>query len=270
LATNFPGSAPGVLGLAGAVLSRDGGVTQANALQSLAGTPTGLIGIGGQSGDVLFGAILNAVKRDTGSNLLSTPSILTLDNEKATILVGQEIPITTGEQLGLTNNVNPFRTVERKNVGVQLDVRPQINAGGGVTLTLRQEVSGVAGTVSSTSNELILNKREIETTVLADDGDIVVLGGLLDQNERTTVQGVPGLSEIPGLGGLFRNKARTRGKTNLMVFIRPRIIRSAADAEAATAPRYEAARAGWTNDELDRMVRDYMQARPPAFAAPAR
>lgn len=268
-ATNFPGSAPGVLGLAGAVLSRDGGVTQANALQSLAGTPTGLIGIGGQSGDILFGAILNAVKRDTGSNLLSTPSILTLDNEKATILVGQEIPITTGEQLGLTNNVNPFRTVERKNVGVQLDVRPQINAGGGVTLTLRQEVSGVAGTVSSTSNELILNKREIETTVLADDGDIVVLGGLLDHDERTTVQGVPGLSEIPGLGGLFRNKERTRGRTNLMVFIRPRIIRSAADAQAATAPRYEAARAGWTNDELDRMVRDYMQARPPVAPAPA-
>ncbi len=186
-------------------------------------------------------------------------------------MVGQEIPITTGEQLGIGVSANPFRTVERKNVGVQLDVRPQINAGGGVTLVLRQEVSAVAGTVSNTSNELILNKREIETTVLADDGDIIVLGGLLDQNERLSVQGVPGLSDLPGVGGLFRNKRRESGRTNLMVFIRPKIIRSASDAQAMTAPRYEAARAGWANDDLERLVRDYMRAAPPIApsAAPA-
>ncbi len=268
-ATNLPGSGSGILGLTASVLARDGGASQAAALQSLAGTTGGLIGIGGQSGDLLFGAIINAVKNDTASNLLSTPSIVTLDNEKATILVGQEVPITTGEQLGVGTSANPFRTVERKNVGVQLEVRPQINAGGGVTLTLRQEVSGVAGTVSSTSNELILNKREIETTVLADDGDIIVLGGLLDQNERLTVQGVPGLSNLPGVGGLFRNKRREGGKTNLMVFIRPKIIRSAADAQAIAASRYQAARVGWPQDELERVVRDYMRATPPtAPAAP--
>jgi general secretion pathway protein D len=269
-ATNFgAGSAPGILGLTAAVLARDGGAGQAQGLQSLAATAGAVAGIGGQSGDVLFGAILNAVKQDTGSNILSTPSVLTLDNEKATLLVGQEIPITTGEQLGIGVSANPFRTVERKNVGVQLDVRPQINAGGGVTLVLRQEVSAVAGTVSNTSNELILNKREIETTVLADDGDIIVLGGLLDQNERLSVQGVPGLSEIPGVGGLFRNKRREGGRTNLMVFIRPKIIRSASDAQAMTAPRYEAARAGWANDDLERLVRDYMRAAPPTTPAVA-
>ncbi len=263
-ATNFGGgAAPGILGLTAAVLARDGGAAQSQALQSLAGTPGALLGIGGQSGDLLFGAILNAIKQDTGSNILSTPSVLTLDNERATLLVGQEIPITTGEQLGVGNSANPFRTVERKNVGVQLDVKPQINAGGGVTLVLRQEVSAVAGTVSSTSNELILNKREIETTVLADDGDIIVLGGLLDQNERLSIEGVPGLSEIPGLGNLFRNKRRERGRTNLMVFIRPKIIRSAGDAQALTAARYANARAGWPDDDLERVVRDYMQAQPP-------
>jgi general secretion pathway protein D len=269
-ATNFSGSAPGILGLAGALAAdtdntyyTPGTDPKSLAAQSLAATSGGLLGFAGQSGDMLFGAILNAVKRDTGSNVLSTPSVLTLDNEKASILVGQEIPITTGEVLGVGATANPFRTVERKNVGIQLDVKPQINAGGGVTLFLRQEVSGVAGTVSATSNELILNKREIETTVLADDGEIVVLGGLLDQNERLTTQGVPGLSNVPGVGALFRNKRREGGRTNLVVFIRPRIIRSAADARAVTAPRYQDARAAWPGDELERVVREYMQASPP-------
>ncbi len=139
------------------------------------------------------------MKSDAASNLLSTPSVMTLDNESASLLVGQEVPITTGEVLGVANT-NPFRTVQRQDVGVQLEVKPQINADGAITLVLRQEVSSVAGPVSAGFNELILNKREIETTVLVDDGDIVVLGGLLDQNERLQVDRVPGLGDIPVVG----------------------------------------------------------------------
>ncbi|OYX93830.1 MAG: type II secretion system protein GspD, partial [Caulobacter sp. 35-67-4] len=209
-----------------------------------------------------------------GVVLLSTPSIMTLDNEEARILVGQEVPITTGEVLGDSNS-NPFRTIQRQNVGVQLEVKPQINAGGGITLFLRQEVSSVAGPVSVGSSELIINKREIETTALVDDGDIVVLGGLLDQQETVSVQRTPLLSDIPGLGALFRSTARERGKINLMVFIRPRIIRSVTDARNVTAPRYDYMRnlpAMTTPDgdnSLDAVIRDYLRTAPPTAVAPA-
>ncbi len=222
----------------------------------------------------IFGVIVNAVRRDTGSRLLSTPSVLTLDNEEATFLVGQEVPITTGEVLGSANS-NPFRTIQRQNVGIQLEVKPQINAGGGITLFLRQEVSSVAGPVAEGSSELIINKRELETTVLVDDGDIVVLGGLLDENERMSVDAVPGLSEIPVLGGLFKSRARTGGRTNLMIFIRPRIIRSAADAQAVTAPRYDFIRSDPAlvdrtgANALDALVQDYLRTLPPVAPPPS-
>lgn len=278
--TNFPGGAPGVVELgAAAAAVRDGDVDSplvANALRSLTGFSGGMGGLFGRSGDVLFGMIIEAVRSDTASNLLSTPSILTLDNEEARILVGQEVPITTGEVLGDSNS-NPFRTIQRQDVGIQLVVRPQINAGGGITLALRQEVSAVAGPVSEDFNELILSKREIETRVLADDGAIVVLGGLLDQNDRNTVNKVPVLGDIPGLGALFRSTARSRSKTNLMVFIRPTIVRDAAQAQAVTAPRYDYMRArqvgsGGTGPDgralMDALVQDYFGTTAPV-APPA-
>nr|WP_235604020.1 type II secretion system secretin GspD [Luteimonas sp. JM171] len=278
--TNFPGNAPGVGELAaGAAAARDGNLDSPavnNALRSLLGYNGGLMGLAGETGSAVFGLIIDAVKSDTASNLLSTPSILTLDNEEARILVGQEVPITTGEVLGDSNS-NPFRTIQRQDVGVQLLVRPQINAGGGITLSLRQEVSSIAGPVSEDFNELILSKRQIDTRVLADDGSIVVLGGLLDQADRNTVNKVPVLGDIPGLGALFRSTARERNQTNLMVFIRPTIVRDSAQAQAITAPRYDYMRArqlgggGTTADGralLDALIQDYFGTTAPV-APPA-
>lgn len=277
-ATQFPNANTNLMPLLGGAVLKDregalGDAARNAALQSLLGINGSLTGLAGQAGDLLFGAILNAVRSDTGSNLLSTPSILTLDNEKARILVGQEVPITTGEVLGNANS-NPFRTIQRQNVGIQLEVMPQVTASG-ITLRLRQEVSSVAGPVSREFSELVINKREIETQVLVDDGAIVALGGLLDQVDRNTVDKVPGLGDVPVLGGLFRNNARSRQKTNLMVFIRPTVLRDAAAAARATAPRYDYMRQAQldvgtprSQAELDTLLRDYLRALPP-LAPPA-
>ena len=184
----------------------------------------------------MFGAIINAVKSDTTSNLLQQPHLITLDNQQASSLVGQEIPITTGQ--ALSNNFdNAFRTVQRENVGIQLDVRPQINASGAVKLNFRLEGSSIAGPVSADNSELILNKRAIENSFVVDDGQIVVIGGLLDDSERRTIEKIPFLGDLPGIGALFRSKARSRAKTNLMVFIRPTILRTAADSRRMTEQR---------------------------------
>jgi general secretion pathway protein D len=280
-ATNYSSSAPSLLALTGAIAG--GNATQPNdsnlqalrtaAIASLIGTQGALAGGAGTSNGLLFGMIINAVRSDVASNLLSTPSLMTLDNESASLLVGQEVPITTGEVLGVANT-NPFRTVQRQDVGVQLEVKPQINADGAITLVLRQEVSSVAGPVGVGSSELILNKREIQTTVLVDDGDIVVLGGLLDQNDRLQVDRVPGLGNIPVIGALFRSNTVDRTKRNLMVFIRPTIVRNPTDAQNVTAPRYDYIRnlqiGGRPNgrSSLDDAVQNYLRANPPAPAAP--
>lgn len=282
VATNYTNASPSLLPLVAAGAgagSKEGdsqGLTSLRdaAVSSLLTASGVTSGIYGRSGDLLFAGIINAVKKDSGSNVLSTPSIMTLDNEEARILVGQEVPITTGEVLG-ANNSNPFRTIQRQNVGVQLEVKPQINAGGGITLFLRQEVSSVAGPVSVGSTELVINKREIETTALVDDGDIVVLGGLLDQKDTSSVQRTPILGDIPGVGALFRSTARERGKTNLMVFIRPRIIRTIDDARNVTAPRYDYMRslppmtAPDGDNSLDAVMRDYLNAARPVATPPA-
>ncbi len=224
-------------------------------------------------GNTYLGAILNAVQQDNNSNLLSTPSVVTLDNQEAKILVGQEIPVTTGE--ALSNNFdNAFRTVQRQNVGIQLEVKPQINAGGAIKLFLRQEVSSIAGPVTSNSADLILNKREIQTTMTVDDGQIMAIGGLLDDNERRTLEKVPLLGDIPLVGELFRSRTRSRAKTNLMVFIRPTILRTQADAAALAAQRYGYIRgaqiAADPNAEpsIDELLRDYMGIEPPVVAPP--
>lgn len=280
-ATSYSNAAPNILALAGAAAGEDAlpedspalAALRQAAIESVLGARGMITGGYGVSGDALFGFIINAVKADTTSNLLSTPSVMTLDNQEATILVGQEIPITTGEVLGDSNS-NPFRTVQRQDVGIQLEVRPQINAGGAVTLHLRQEVSSIAGPVSEDFNELILDKREIETTVAVDDGAIIVLGGLLDRNERLTIERTPLLGDVPVLGNLFKSTARQNVQRNLMVFIRPTIISSAADAQALTGPRYayirdrELAHTGASQSELDALVRDYMQAQPVTAAPP--
>ncbi len=299
-ATNYSNAQPNILTLAGAyaatelntttttVVGADGSRTTTSATENSALANTlqqaaanALLnangGIGGVATELgrngIFGAIINAVKSDTESNILSTPSVLTLDNQEASILVGQEVPVTTGEALS-ENFDNQFRTVQRQNVGVQLEVRPQINSGGSIKLFLRQEVSSVAGPVASDSSDLIINKREIETTVTVDDGDILALGGLLDDNERRTIEKIPLLGDIPVLGNLFKSKSKSRAKTNLMVFIRPTILRSRAEAAAMTAQRYGYIRnrqAGFNPDHepsLDLLVRDYMGTQPPVAAGP--
>ena len=289
-ATNFSNVQPNLLTLAGAYAANtvtrtttttNGNVTttteepvfgtdlQQAAVQSLLNATGGFGGVATNLGkNGVLGAIVNAVRSDSTSNLLSTPSVTTMDNQQASLLVGQQVPVTTGE--ALSNNFdNQFRTVQRQNVGIQLDVKPQINAGGTVKLALRQEVSSVAGPVSSNSSDLIINKREIQTTVTVDDGDILVLGGLLDDNERRTIEKVPLLGDIPVLGNLFKSKARTRNKTNLMVFIRPTILRSREDSLRLTEQRYGYLRAqqmlGFPNREpsLDTLIRDYMDGIPP-------
>jgi len=239
------------------------------AVNTLLGANGFIGGGGGSIGNGLFGFIINAAKTDEGSNLLQTPSLMTLDNEEATILVGQEVPITTGETL-LDGNSNPFRTTERQDIGVKLSVRPQINAGGSITLFLRQEVSSINGVLTNSAQDLVLNKRELETTLVVDDGDIAVAGGLLDQNDRMSVDKVPGLGDIPYVGALFRSTSHQRGRTNLMVFIRPTIIRSPADAQTLAADRWGYMRQQQMNNapgvepSLDEMLREYMRTQPPA------
>lgn len=168
-----------------------------------------------------WGAIVQAVSADTNSNILATPSITTLDNEEAHFLVGQEIPILTGSTAG-SNNANPFQTVERQEVGIKLTVTPQVNEGSGVQLTIEQEVSSVSG---ATGVDISINKREIKTVVMADSGATVVLGGLIDEDVQESEQKVPLLGDIPILGHLFKSTKTSTRKRNLMVFIRPTIIR---------------------------------------------
>ena len=235
----------------------------------LAGINGGLAGFAIRNSNAIFGAIVNAVQSDNRSNILSTPSIMTLDNQEAYILVGQEIPITTGEALS-PNFDNSFRTVNRQNVGITLEVRPQINSGGSIKLDLRVEVSSIAGPVSDDFQDLILNKREIQNTITVDDGEIVGIGGLLDDNDRRTLQRIPFLGDLPIVGNLFRSRGRARGRTNLMVFIRPTVLRSAEDMRAMSARRYNFVRGQQLlvnpnrEPSLDELVRDYLGTVPPS------
>ena len=247
-----------------------------SALSSILGTSGGFIGGAGKVGGTILGAIVNAVKSDTASNLLQTPHLITLDNQQAHLLVGQEIPITTGQALSLAsaNLSNAFQTIQRENVGITLDVKPQINSSGSIKLFVRQEVSSIAGPVSATNSELILNKRGIENTFVVDDGAIVVIGGLLSDDERRTIDKTPFLGDIPVVGNLFRSKATSRTKTNLMIFIRPTILRTPDDSRRLTEQRYGYLRQlqGYAQPgvepSIDQLVRDYMNAAPPIPAAP--
>ena len=248
--TNYGSSAPNILATAGAIIAENdsdddsslGGVLRTRALDSFLGSQGIVVGAGGTRSDgSVFGVILNALQRDVNSNILSTPSIMTLDNEKASFIVGEEIPVTTGEALG-SGNSNPFRTIDRKNIGVQLDVEPQINEDGDIRLKIRQEVSAVARPVTTGSSELITTKREMETTVRVGDSEVVVLGGLVRQNESLTVDRVPLLGSIPIIGHLFRSTGRSNEKTNLMIFLRPTVVRNTADADRVTNRQYRALR----------------------------
>jgi len=184
-----------------------------------------------------FAAILNVLRKDTDSNVLSTPSILTMDNEESSIIVGQEIPITTGESLG-TDNSNPFRTVSREEVGVKLLVKPQINEGNSIRLDIEQEVSSVYGPLLIGASEIATNKREIKTVVMVEDTEIVVLGGLISDDVQESERKVPLLGDIPLLGRLFKSTTTSRSKKNLVVFLKPTIVRDVADMQLITNKKY--------------------------------
>ena len=193
------------------------------------------------NGKYIMTSLANFLQTNGGSNILSRPSLLTLDNEEAKIVVGQNVPFVTGQY---TNNnssngaVNPFQTVERKDVGLTLKVKPQISDTGMVKLTIFQEVSSV-DTSKKLTDGLITNKRSIESNILVEDGTVVVLGGLLSDTYQDSRQQVPGLGDIPFFGALFRNETRSRSKTNLMVFLRPVVVRDDSSAEVLSNGRYQ-------------------------------
>ena len=188
-------------------------------------------------------ALLRALENDATANILSTPTLLTLDNEEAKIQVGQNIPIVTGSftLAGAGGGVvNPFQTFERRDIGVTLKIRPQITEGGTVKLALYQEVSSIFNAQNPTG--IILNKRSLESQVMVDDGQMIVLGGLISDDVETGTQAVPGLGRIPVLGALFRYDTRKRDKINLMVFLRPVVVRDAPMSAGLTADRYDVIR----------------------------
>ena len=219
------------------------GLSQGSTAAATAGVGTGLnIGtLRTVNGRNVFGSLANFLETNGDANILSTPTLLTLDNEEAKIVVGQNVPFITGQYTSnntATGSVNPFQTVERKDVGLTLRVKPQISETGTVKLTIFQEVSSVDYTKAS-SIGLITNKRSIESNVLVEDGSVIVLGGLLSDTFSGNKSQVPGLGDIPGLGWLFRNESRTRSKANLMVFLRPIVVRDASATEALSSSRYQ-------------------------------
>ena len=199
-----------------------------------------------------LGALARFLQTNGDANILSTPNLLTLDNEEAKIVIGQNVPFVTGQYTANNNTtngaVNPFQTIERKDVGLTLRVKPQISESGTVKMQIFQEVSSIDSKSSSTSG-LITNKRSIESSVLVEDGSIVVLGGLLQDDTSSSQEKVPGIGDIPFLGNLFKAETRSRKKTNLMVFLRPVVVRDGAATEALSLGRYEQMRLNQLNNQ---------------------
>lgn len=186
-----------------------------------------------------WAGLLQALQNDSATNILATPSILTLDNEEAEILVGREVPFSTGSYTSTTSTVtNPFTTIERENVGLKLKVKPQINEGNEIYLDIDQEVSDVIDTPTTQAVDIQTSKRQIKTRVIVGDGNVVVLGGLINEKETEIESKVPGLGDIPGLGKLFRSTENIREKVNLMVFLRPIIVRDNAMSNYYSQQKY--------------------------------
>jgi general secretion pathway protein D len=220
-----------------------------NAAQNVATVGTGLnlgvvrgtVNIPGVGTVLNLGALARALEADQRANVLSTPNILTLDNEEGKIVVGQNVPFVTGSYTQATNtSTNPFQTIERRDIGLTLRVTPQVAEGGAVKLKVFQEVSSVVPTTSNVrSADLITNKRSIENTVLVDDGQTVVIGGLISDDTKNADSKVPILGDLPLIGGLFKYQTRNRDKTNLMVFLRPVVLRDSKSAAALSGNRYD-------------------------------
>ena len=206
------------------------------------------LGVAHQTNGVYVLGFLARFLEETGSgNVLSTPNLLTLDNEEAKIVIGQNVPFVTGQFTNTgssSNTVNPFQTIERKDVGLTLKVKPQISENGTVKMAIYQEISSVQASTANASNGPTTNKRTIESNVLVEDGAIVVLGGLLQDEYTGNQEKVPGLGDVPFFGNLFKSETRTRKKTNLMVFLRPVVVRDATSLEQFSMDRYDLMRTG--------------------------
>ncbi len=234
--TNFPASGTNLINLIGAT---QGGTIDPSAAAAIGEGIS--IGVGRiVSGGTSFAAILHALEADATTNIISTPTIVTTDNEEASLNVGQEVPFVTGS---FTNTgtaggaVNPFQTIQREQIGVKLTITPQINEGNAILLKISQEISSIAESATGAA-DLITNQRTIDTTVIVEDGGILVLGGLIEDTLRESTQKVPILGSIPLIGALFRNRSVDKVKTNLMVFIRPTILRDGTEATNATHAKY--------------------------------
>jgi general secretion pathway protein D len=194
------------------------------------------------AGKLTLGAIARALETDGNANILSMPNLITLDNEEARIIVGQNVPFVTGQYTtqasGGAAGVNPFQTVERKDIGLSLVVKPQVSEGGTVKMAIYQETSAIDETKNNVSG-LITTKRAIQTNVLVDNGEIIVLGGLIDDRSGNGTEKVPGLGDVPVVGNLFKYQTRNREKTNLMVFLRPTLVRSSEQNMNIASDRYE-------------------------------
>lgn len=237
IGTNFGAAGSNIIALA--TQAATGGVVPSRGLN---------VGVATQhNGVYVLGFLARFLEQNGDGNILSTPNLLTLDNEEAKIVIGQNVPFVTGQytnnNVGASGTVNPFQTIERKDVGLTLRVKPQISENGTIKLAIFQEVSSVQASSLNSPSGLITNKRSIESNVLVDDGAIVVLGGLLQDEYAGNQERVPGLADLPLIGGLFRSETRSRKKTNLMVFLRPVVIRDAAAAETLSMGRYEQMRA---------------------------
>ena len=238
---NFPSANPSLIGLATAIAGPTPTIPNAGGL---------LLGFLGQTtlpdGTVIrgLGALARFLESNGLANILSTPNLMTLDNAEAKIVVGQNVPFLGGISQPIGNNAaNPFQSIERKDVGLTLKIKPQVSEGGTIKLDIYQEVSNVVQTTVSGASDLITNKRSIDTKVLVDDGHTIILGGLIEDNKSETEQSVPGLGRLPLIGWLFRYKQKAAKRTNLMVFLRPVIIHGPQESFNATADRYDYLRA---------------------------
>ena len=251
--TNFSGTAAAqtsIIGLATNPASTGRGLN--------IGVVKGSIKLPGVNGAEILnlGLLVRALETDVNANILSTPTLLTLDNEEAKIVIGQNVPFVTGSYAvsAATTTPTPFQTIERKDVGLTLRIRPQISEGGSVRLQIFQEVSSVDST--NAVSGVTTNKRAVESTVLVDDGQIVVIGGLIQDSFADGLEKVPFLGDLPFIGGLFKYNTRSRKKTNLMVFLRPTLLRSAQRADSLS------------NDRYDYILGEQLKARPASNALP--
>jgi general secretion pathway protein D len=229
--TNFGSTGQNIIGIAQNPATAGPGLN--------VGLVNGQVTIPGVGTIVNLGVLARALETDANANILSTPTLLTLDNEEAKIIIGQNVPFITGSYAvsGSATTPTPFQTVERQDVGLTLQIKPQISEGGTVRLQIYQEVSSIDDKVNPAG--VITNKRAVESTVLVDDGQIVVIGGLIQDTVNDGVQKVPVLGDIPLLGGLFRYKTRSRIKTNLMIFLKPTLVRNSEDAGSYSGERYD-------------------------------